>query len=60
MAARRKNGMIALDTTSKCTGWSYFVRDALKAFGCIKTKNSDKMAAKLADFREQLIKIYKK
>lgn len=60
MAARRKNGIISLDTASKCTGWSYFVRDDLKAFGCIKTKNSDKMAAKLADFREQLIKIYKK
>jgi len=60
MAARRKYGIISLDTASKCTGWSYFVKDNLKAYGCIKTKNTDKMAAKLSDFKEQLVKIYKK
>ena len=60
MAKRRKNGIISLDTASKCTGWSYFVKDNLKAYGCIKTKNTDQMAAKLSDFKEQLVKIYKK
>ncbi len=60
MAERRKYGIISLDTASKSTGWSYFVRGNLKAHGCIKTRNTDQMAAKLSDFKEQLVKIYKK
>jgi Holliday junction resolvasome RuvABC endonuclease subunit len=60
MARRRKNGIISLDTASQTTGWSYFVKDDLKAYGCIKTKYNDKMAAKLADFRSQLVEIFKK
>jgi len=60
MAPRRKYGIISLDTASKCTGWAYLVRENLKACGCIKTNVKDPMAAKLSDFKNQLVVIFKK
>jgi Holliday junction resolvasome RuvABC endonuclease subunit len=60
MAQRRKNGIISLDTSSRRTGWAYFVRDTLKDCGIIETKSKDKMAAKLSDFKQQLTEVYKK
>jgi len=60
MGQRRKNGIMSLDVSSKCTGWCYMVKDVLKAYGCIETRRADSLEAKLNDFKRQLGKLYKK
>jgi Holliday junction resolvasome RuvABC endonuclease subunit len=55
-----KSGIISLDISSVSTGWAYFVKDKLKAFGTIKIKSSLDKSKKLSIFRVALEKLLKK
>lgn len=57
---RRKYGIISLDIAAALTGWSYCVKDKLKNYGTIKTSPKITTAQRLAIFRVEIIKVFKK
>jgi len=51
---QRKYGILSLDVSSASTGWTFSVRDNLKAYGVIKTNPKKGRAERLHSFKEEI------
>jgi Holliday junction resolvasome RuvABC endonuclease subunit len=57
---QRKFGILSLDISAVSTGWTFCVKDHLRAYGIIRTEAKFSTPQRLLKFREELSKVIRK
>jgi len=57
---QRKFGILSLDISAVSSGWTFCVKNKLRAYGIVKTESKFSTPQRLLKFREELAKVIKK